>query len=415
MKITSVDIWTVVVPTIPGRVHSPEWVPETGWDQVPKHILRLNTDTELHGIGETGRGVPLDQVQDGARLLLGSDPERLCLRDIYSVPCGRVLDGSERGVPAGVQQGPAYAAFEMAVLDLVGRARQRPVHALLGGAVRSRVRADYWIGHQTPEDGRRSVERALRLGFHGVKIKCKLEEPMEERLRAMRDVGGVDFKVTVDPNERFHTAEQAIELAHRLVALGNVEVFEDPIPKSDVEGYVRIHEEVDAPIAMHLGSGAAMLKALEAGCVDCFNLGSGPVRMPDLARIAEAAPACPAGTAQATTLGSWTPPMSTPRPWPPPAPWPPTSSAAGPGRTTSSSSPSSSSTATWPHRSGRAWGATWTCGPCRGTPGPTRRSVDGPSRRGATLHSRARGLEALPRRPRLRPLPGSAAALRGGV
>ena len=38
MKITSVDIWTVVVPTIPGRVHSPEWVPETGWDQVPKHI-----------------------------------------------------------------------------------------------------------------------------------------------------------------------------------------------------------------------------------------------------------------------------------------------------------------------------------------------------------------------------------------
>ena len=289
MKITSVDIWTVVVPTIPGRVHSPEWVPETGWDQVPKHLLRLNTDTELHGIGETGRGVPLDQVQEGARLLLGSDPERLHLRDIYSLPCGRVLDGSERGVPAGVQLGPAYPAFEMAVLDLVGRARQRPVHALLGGAVRSRVRADYWIGHQTPEDGRRSVERALRLGFHGVKIKCKLEEPMEERLRAMRDAGGVDFKVTVDPNERFHTAEQAIELAHRLVALGNVEVFEDPIPKSDVEGYVRIHEEVDAPIAMHLGSGAAMLKALEAGCVDCFNLGSGPVRMPDLAQIAEAA------------------------------------------------------------------------------------------------------------------------------
>ncbi len=289
MKITSVDIWTVVVPTIPGRVHSPEWVPETGWDQVPKHLLRLNTDTELHGIGETGRGVPLDQVQEGARLLLGSDPERLHLRDIYSLPCGRVLDGSERGVPAGVQLGPAYPAFEMAVLDLVGRARQRPVHALLGGAVRSRVRADYWIGHQTPEDGRRSVERALRLGFHGVKIKCKLEEPMEERLRAMRDAGGVDFKVTVDPNERFHTAEQAIELAHRLVALGNVEVFEDPIPKSDVEGYVRIHEEVDAPIAMHLGSGAAMLKALEAGCVDCFNLGSGPVRMPDLAQISEAA------------------------------------------------------------------------------------------------------------------------------
>ncbi len=289
MKVTSVDIWTVIVPTIPGRVHSPEWVAETGWDQVPKQILRLNTDTELTGIGETGRGVPLEEVEAGARLLLGCDPEGLCLRDIYAVGQRRVLDGTERGVPVGVGTGPAYQAFEMAVLDIVGKARRQPVHALLGGAVRTRVRADYWMGHQTPEDGKRSVERALQQGFHGVKIKCKLDEPMEERLRAMRDVGGVDFKVTVDPNERFHTAAQAIELAHRLVALGNVEVFEDPIPKTDIEGWIRIHEEVDAPIAMHLGSGPKMLEALQAGCVDCFNLGSGPVAMPDLAHIAAAA------------------------------------------------------------------------------------------------------------------------------
>ena len=53
MRITSIDIWTVVVPTIPGRVHSQEWVAETGWDQVPKQIVRLNTETELKGIGET--------------------------------------------------------------------------------------------------------------------------------------------------------------------------------------------------------------------------------------------------------------------------------------------------------------------------------------------------------------------------
>jgi muconate cycloisomerase len=289
MKIISVDIWTVVVPTIPGRVHSPEWVAETGWDQMPKHIVRLQTDTELCGIGETGRGIPLSDVQEGAQLLLGQDPESLCLRDIYAAGRGDELDGSERGVPGSVGTGPAYPAFEMAVLDLVGRARRLPVHALLGGAVRSRVRADYWMGHQTPEDGKRSVARALEHGFRGVKIKCKLDEPMEDRLRAMRDVGGVDFKVTVDPNERFHTAEQAIELAHRLIALGNVEVFEDPIPKSDIEGWIRIHEEVDAPIAMHLVSGEKILQALQAGCVDCFNLGSGPVAMPDLAHIAAAA------------------------------------------------------------------------------------------------------------------------------
>ncbi len=50
MKIASVDIWTVVVPTIPGRVHSPEWVEETGWDQVPKHVVRLNTRPRMRWI-----------------------------------------------------------------------------------------------------------------------------------------------------------------------------------------------------------------------------------------------------------------------------------------------------------------------------------------------------------------------------
>jgi galactonate dehydratase len=129
------------------------------------------------------------------------------------------------------------------------------------------------MGHQTPEDGKRAVERALAHGFKGVKIKCKIEEPMVERLEAMRDVAGVEFKVTVDPNERFHTAEQTIALAQQLAAVGNVEVFEDPIPKSDLEGYIKIHEEIGLPVAMHVGSGPQIIRAVKAEVVDCFNLG----------------------------------------------------------------------------------------------------------------------------------------------
>ena len=283
MKITSVDIWTVVVPTIPGRVHSPELVPRAGWDEVPKHLLRLNTDTEWYGLGETDRGLPIDQVCQGAGLLLGKDPEQLTLQNIYA---GRA-DGSEEQPEVG--QGPAYMAFEMAAFDLVGRVRRMPVHALLGGAVRQRVRADYWMGQQTPEDSKRSVERALQLGFKGIKIKCQIEDPMVERMKAILAVGGKEFKVTVDPNERFRTAEQTIALAHELEPLGNVEVFEDPIPKSDLEGYARIHNEIRQPVAMHLGDGASMLRALKAGVVDCFNLGGTLVGFQRNAAVAAAA------------------------------------------------------------------------------------------------------------------------------
>ena len=283
MKMTSIDVWTVVVPTIPGRVNSPEWVPKVGWDEVPKHILRLNTDTGYYGLGETGRGIPIEDVRAGAGLVLGRDPETVTLQNIYESRS----DGSEEMLDVGT--GPAYHALEVAVFDLIGRVRGLPVHTLLGGAVRDRVRADYWMGSQTPEDGKQTVARALEGGFKGIKIKCRIEEPMVERLQAIRDVAGPEFKVTVDPNERFRTAAQTIELARKLEALGNVEVFEDPIPKSDLDGYFAIYEATDIPIAMHLGSGSDVIRAVKAGVVDCVNLGGSMMGFAKSAAVAEAA------------------------------------------------------------------------------------------------------------------------------
>ena len=112
---------------------------------------------------------------------------------------------------------------------------------------------------------------------------------MIKRMRAILGVGGPDFKVTVDPNERFRTAEQTIELAAELELLGNVEVFEDPIPKSDVEGYRRIREEINLPLAQHLGAGPDVVKALREGLADCFNLGGSLFGFQRNAAIAAAA------------------------------------------------------------------------------------------------------------------------------
>ena len=72
------------------------------------------------------------------------------------------------------------------------------------------------------------------------------------------------------------TFQQTISLAEQLLPLGNVEVFEDPIPKSDLDGYIRIHEAIDLPVAMHLGGGEQIVRAVKAGVVDCLNLNGGP-------------------------------------------------------------------------------------------------------------------------------------------
>lgn len=73
MRITECDIWTVVVPARAGTVNSEEYGPAT-WDHVPKHIIRLQTDEGLYGIGETGRGVGRGAVEAAAASLVGLDP-----------------------------------------------------------------------------------------------------------------------------------------------------------------------------------------------------------------------------------------------------------------------------------------------------------------------------------------------------
>ncbi len=68
-----------------------------------------------------------------------------------------------------------------------------------------------------------------------------------------------------------------------------MEVFEDPIPKSDLEGYRRIHEALPFPLAMHVADGPSALRGIVAGVVDCLNLGGSLVGFQRNAAVVAAA------------------------------------------------------------------------------------------------------------------------------
>ena len=179
MRITDVDIWTVVVPVIQDRVNSPEFgIPS--WPKLSKHIIRLRTDNGLYGLGETGRGCPREAVEAAAKALIDRDPLSLPLQDLPLVHVEERFHGSRtayEGLWGPGHSSPAYAAFEMAMFDLVGRALDVPAHWLLGGAVRDRVLVDYWIGQQMPEDAARNARMGAERGFHGIKMKCAIDDP----------------------------------------------------------------------------------------------------------------------------------------------------------------------------------------------------------------------------------------------
>ncbi len=307
MKITSIDVFTVVVPTISGRVHS-ESFGSPGWDQIPKHIIRLRTDEHVHGLGEALRGTTLDTIQQGFERLEGRDPLGLSLQNIFADSATR--RGSQRGLARvtlsedgthaltgtrdweslnGWGSGPAYEAFEMAIFDIVGKVRDVPVHELLGGAYRDRVPADYWIGHQTPEDSAVNARLGFERGFHGVKIKCTSDEPMVDRVRAILNATDPSFKCTVDPNQRFYRPGEAITLARQFEEVGNVGVLEDPMAKWNLDWYRQLRAATTIPVALHLGNPHDIVNAIKAEAVDILNLNGSMWNFVKNAAIADAA------------------------------------------------------------------------------------------------------------------------------
>ena len=262
MKITRIEFWKVVVPMREDTTYSSEYLEkETSprfWD-IPKHIVRLHTDdSNVVGIGETGRGCSTEQVAIACASLEGWRTEEI---DLAALPIAR---------------NAAYGAFEMALFDIVGQQLGVTVARLLGAQVRDRVKVDYWTSRRTPEDLARKAREGKDKGFEGIKIKCALEDPNLERLQAVADAVGMDFKVTVDPNCRFYQPAQAIALADALGPLRQiVAVFEDPVPKHDLDWYELLRQKLQVPLALHLSNGRDVLEAIKRRCVDMLNISPG--------------------------------------------------------------------------------------------------------------------------------------------
>lgn len=293
MKITRITLDEVVVRARPDSVNSPEidhalhMLPHGGraawsvqFDEIPKLILQIEAANGLVGVGEFYRGVPVQAVLDVSRHLLGANISALNLQAL-PVPAGRLYDG-----------------FETAVLDLVGRMRGLPVYELLGGKYRDTVHAGYWTGHRTTADAARKAREGQEKGFDCIKFKCAHTDPVVAWCEAIRDACGPDFKIILDPNQRFENVPTARRLADQLARVGNVLCLEDPIARWDLESLAFLRRQISIPIALHLAIPYAemgyqhpsdILRALRLDACDFFNFNGGAFPVKRLATFAEAA------------------------------------------------------------------------------------------------------------------------------
>lgn len=140
--------------------------------------------------------------------------------------------------PAGLVAHAVTSAIEQAIVDIHGQATARPAHAVIGGALRKRIRAYANVNRRTvdrsPAGCAASARAAVAEGFRGVKIapfdgvlpedaasgaaRGKIEAAIA-RIAAMREAIGRDVELMVDCHWRLDEPTAAA-LIRELAPLG---------------------------------------------------------------------------------------------------------------------------------------------------------------------------------------------------
>ena len=144
-----------------------------------------------------------------------------------------------------------WPGFQMALCDVIARARGESLSAMLGGpATPFDVPVNALIGGATLDSIRAAAVRARDEGYGTVKLKAGVAESIGtemERVAAVREALGPDLKLRIDPNGAW-TVDQAIESIQALSAY-DIEYVEQPIAPGDVAGMCRLQDVLETPIA----------------------------------------------------------------------------------------------------------------------------------------------------------------------
>ncbi len=147
-------------------------------------FLKITTRSGIVGWGEPvveGRADTVRAaVMELSGYLVGRDASRI--EDLWQT---MYRGGFYRGGPVLMS---AIAGVDQALWDIKGRALGVPVHELLGGAVRDRVRVYGWIGGDRPSDTAAAARARIEAGYDAVKMNACPEMEWIDSPRAVQGV-----------------------------------------------------------------------------------------------------------------------------------------------------------------------------------------------------------------------------------
>jgi galactonate dehydratase len=173
-------------------------------------FVKVTTRSGLSGWGEPVLEGRTDSVaaavKDLEEYVIGSDASRI--EDLYTV---LTKGGFYRPGPVMMS---AISGLEQALWDIKGKALGVPVHELLGGAVRDKIKVYGWVGGDSPEDAVHEAQKRIEMGYAAIKTNlCGKAEWIVSRnetkkiikyFRNLRSAVGDDAGIAIDFHGRVH-------------------------------------------------------------------------------------------------------------------------------------------------------------------------------------------------------------------
>lgn len=269
-------------------------------------ILRLRSDDGVDGHGDA---VPL-ALRGGAGLAsVAADLEERCAPVLGAAEVDVDRPPAETGASirevladcaAAGAHGPALAAVDAALLDLVGRALDVPAWALLGAAETGAVECNGTLGGGGAEEVSAAASAHAERGFGTLKVKVGTGGD-EERLRAVREAAGGDIALRVDANGSWRVDEA-------LTALGaltevDLELAEQPCASARELAAVRARCAVPIVADESVATRADADHCVELGACDAATLKLAKVGGPHVALALAADLPCYLSSALDSALG----------------------------------------------------------------------------------------------------------------
>jgi galactonate dehydratase len=241
------------------RITGFELIPVRATERTVWLFVRLHTDKGLTGLGEASDAFGYQNTTKANAITMETE-----LRRCFELVQGQVPDvlryratGRERALTGGLVAATAFSAIEQALWDLIGQMQGRPIHKLLGGAVRRRIPVYANINRstqpRTPAGFAATAKRAYADGFRAMKAAPFDGFPqttVEQGIAAMfaiRDAVGSDVQLMVDCHSFFDVV-LAQEVARKLEPL-NLTWYEEPVAPERTAETLRIHQSIRQPMA----------------------------------------------------------------------------------------------------------------------------------------------------------------------